>query len=108
MRGRLLGDANFAVHLVLIAVGSTRAAAARQSRERPAVELGGRNRAALGAATEGDILLVEGPSGLYEGSGVGLGAVELAESLDAKPASDRASVRPMRGQPPPGGDLDVA
>lgn len=36
------------------------------------------------AATEGDVLLVEGPSSLYEGSGVGLGAVELADALNAK------------------------
>ena len=29
-------------------------------------------------------------------------------SLDVMPASDAASIRPTRGQPPPGGDLDVA
>ena len=33
---------------------------------------------------------------------------KLGVSLDARPASDAASIRPMTGQPPPGGDLDVA
>jgi excisionase family DNA binding protein len=33
---------------------------------------------------------------------------KLGVSLDARAASDAASIRPMTGQPPPGGDLDVA
>ena len=34
---------------------------------------------------------------------------KLGVSLDARPASDAASIRrPMTGPPPPGGDLDVA
>jgi excisionase family DNA binding protein len=33
---------------------------------------------------------------------------KLGVSLDARPASDAASIRPISGQPPPGGDLDVA
>ena len=34
---------------------------------------------------------------------------KLGVSLDARPASDAASsIRHMTGQPPPGGDLDVA
>jgi hypothetical protein len=33
---------------------------------------------------------------------------KLGVSLDARPAFDAASIRPIRGQPPPGGDLDVA
>jgi hypothetical protein len=33
---------------------------------------------------------------------------KLGVSLDARPASDATSTRPMNGQPPPGGDLDVA
>jgi excisionase family DNA binding protein len=33
---------------------------------------------------------------------------KLGVSLDARPASDAASIRPIRGQPPPGGDRDVA
>jgi excisionase family DNA binding protein len=33
---------------------------------------------------------------------------KLGISLDARPASDAASSRPISGQPPPGGDLDVA
>ena len=33
---------------------------------------------------------------------------KLGVSLDARPASDAASIRALRGQPPPGGDLDVA
>jgi excisionase family DNA binding protein len=33
---------------------------------------------------------------------------KLGVSLDARSASDAASIHPIRGQPPPGGDLDVA
>jgi excisionase family DNA binding protein len=33
---------------------------------------------------------------------------KLGVSLDARPASNAASIRPMTGPPPPGGDLDVA
>ena len=33
---------------------------------------------------------------------------KLGVSLDARPASDGSSIRSLRGQPPPGGDLDVA
>ena len=33
---------------------------------------------------------------------------KLGVSLDARSASDAPSIRPMTGQPPPGGDLDVA
>jgi len=33
---------------------------------------------------------------------------KLGVSLDARPASDVASIRPIGGRPPPGGDLDVA
>ena len=33
---------------------------------------------------------------------------KLGVSLDARPASDAASIRPISGQPLPGGDLDVA
>jgi hypothetical protein len=33
---------------------------------------------------------------------------KLGISLDARPASDAASIRPVSGRPPPGGDLDVA
>jgi len=33
---------------------------------------------------------------------------KLGVSLDARPTSDAASIRPITGQPPPGGDLDVA
>ena len=33
---------------------------------------------------------------------------KLGISLDVRPASDAASIRPMTGPPPPGGDLDVA
>ena len=33
---------------------------------------------------------------------------KLGVSLDARSASDAASIRPIRSQPTPGGDLDVA
>ena len=33
---------------------------------------------------------------------------KLGVSLDARPASDAASIRPIRGHPRKGGDLDVA
>jgi excisionase family DNA binding protein len=33
---------------------------------------------------------------------------KLGVSLDARPASDAASIRRINGRPPPGGDLDVA
>jgi excisionase family DNA binding protein len=33
---------------------------------------------------------------------------KLGVSLDARPAFDAASIGPVSGQPPPGGDLDVA